>query len=89
MTTPELGAFLEQNRSAVLASIAKYLRARVVAGELRPDFNPHVGAQMLMGGLLVFFIANQGISVSAWKRRARAHGEGVVDQWLRGAWSEV
>lgn len=66
-------------------AIATYLGRRVDAGELRPDLPCTVAARSLLSSLLLFLLTDGGLDNEAWKVRARAHADAVVDVWLRGA----
>ncbi len=87
-TTPELGQVFKQTQRLVLKTIERYFRARIEAGELRSDLDVTVATRSLMGPLFFFFVTQQDLSSAAWRTKATAYTEALIEFWLRAAQSE-
>lgn len=84
-TDPELrGLFLETSGQVVVA-IARYLDARVAAGELRADLPTTAAAQNLLGSMLWYFLTTAVEDPKARRAAVTTYSQQVVDVWLHGA----
>jgi AcrR family transcriptional regulator len=66
-------------------ALSGYLEARAATGELRQELATDTAASGLIGGLLLFLMANKHLTDDEWQQAADQYTEELIDVWLIGA----
>ncbi len=80
---PEIGNIVHEVIEEGLAGIAKYLDARVQAGEMSAAVNPEAAAHIYMAAILTFFLQYRDLTESEWEQQSLAFAESLLAAWLR------
>ena len=81
----ELGQAFRGVVGDLVEATARYLRARVEAGELREDLPTNTSAMLFFSSLMMFFLANRHLEPDVWRRQATRFTSEMLDTWFRGA----
>ena len=85
-SNPKVGAalreFVAEDGVGVMAA---YLRARIEAGELRPDLPVESSAFMFLSSLATFFFIHHTLPDEQWNERAATYAADMTRIWFEGA----